>query len=263
MKYIQEKIKQWQEEKQEPEYNSLSVLEFMQEFDFATHYLSRLLKVRPFIVYLLLFKKAYFEEGQRNITVKLSELGKNLLSDIGKPMSHDVIKRGINDLVKLNIIYKKHQLRPGQVNQYEIRLPSEIPEVIEMINSDKNISIEGINEDLEDFYTNPEKRIKIFERDNKKCFYCLCELKSNTFYLDHIFPRAKGGENYQSNLITACKTCNSKKSDKDAEAFLLDSYRGGLIIQEEFLNQKATLENFIEKYEDCKIESIQQVLGEK
>jgi len=46
-------VKQWQEEKQEPEYSSLSVLEFMQEFDFATHYLSRLLKVRPFVVYLL------------------------------------------------------------------------------------------------------------------------------------------------------------------------------------------------------------------
>lgn len=74
--------------------------------------------------------------------------------------------------------------------------------------------------------------------------------------MDHIFPRAKGGENYQSNLITACKICNSKKSDKDAEAFLLDCYRNGLITQEEFLNQKSILENLIEKYKDCKVESI-------
>ena len=256
MKYIIENIKQWQEKKQEPEYGSLSVLEFMQEFDFATHYLSRLLKVRPFVVCLLLFKKAYFEEGQRTITVKASEIGKNLLSDIGKPMSQDVIRRGVNDLVKLNIIYKNHQLRPGQVSEYEIRLPSEIPEIVEMINADKNISVEEKNKDLEDFYTNPEKRTKIFERDNKKCFYCLCELQNNTFYLDHIFPRAKGGENYKFNLITACKTCNSKKNDKDAETFLLDSYRGGLITQEEFLKQKVTLENLIEKYKECKNTSI-------
>ncbi|MBI3874181.1 MAG: HNH endonuclease [Arcobacter sp.] len=171
-------------------------------------------------------------------------------------MSHDVIKRGVNDLIKLNIIYKNNQLRPGQVNEYEIRLPSEIPEIIEMINADKNILIEEKNEDLEDFYTNPEKRIRIFERDNKKCFYCLCELQKNTFYLDHIFPRSRGGENYKFNLITACKICNSKKSDKDAENFLLDSYRGGLITQEEFLKQKATLESLIEKYKKYKVESV-------
>lgn len=170
MKYIQKKVKQWQEEKQEPNYNSVSVPEFMQEFDFTTHYLSRILKMRPLIIYIMLFKKAYFEVGQRNITIKLSELGKNLLSDQGTPMSHQVVKRGINDLVKQNIIYKTPQLRPGQINEYEIRLPSEIPEIIEMINADKNILIEEKNENLEDFYTNPEKRIKIFERDNKSVF---------------------------------------------------------------------------------------------
>ncbi|MBA1420633.1 MAG: hypothetical protein FAF03_07215 [Epsilonproteobacteria bacterium] len=59
MKYIIENVKQWQKEKQEPQHSSLSVLEFMQEFDFATHYLSRLLKVRPFVVYLLLFKSIF------------------------------------------------------------------------------------------------------------------------------------------------------------------------------------------------------------
>ena len=106
--------------------------------------------------------------------------------------------------------------------------------------------------DFEDFYTNPDKRIEIFKRDNKKCFYCLCELKDNTFYLDHIFPRSQGGENYKSNLITACKTCNSKKSDKNAEDFLIDNYRSGLLIQEEFLNQKIILKDLLEQYNHCK-----------
>jgi len=256
MKYLQDKILQWKELGEEPNYESLSIQDFIQELDYAMHYLSRILKTRPLIVYIMLFKKAYLEEGQRNITVKLSEIGKNLLSDQGTPMSHAPIKNGVNDLVKLNIIYKDSQLRPGQVNKYEIRLPSEIPAVIEMINADKNILIEEKNEDLEDFYTNPEKRVEIFKRDGKKCFYCLCELQNNTFYLDHIFPRSQGGENYKSNLITSCKTCNSKKSDKEAKAFLLDNYRGGLITQEEFLNQKIILENLIEKYEDCKIKDI-------
>jgi len=36
----------------------------------------------------------------------------------------------------------------------------------------------------------------------------------------------------------------------------LSSYRGGLMTQEEFLKQKTTLENLIEKYKECKNTSI-------
>ena len=74
-------------------------------------------------MYILLFKRAYFEEGKRTITVKLSELGENLLSDLGKPMSHGVVKRGVNDLVRLRIIEKRIS-KPGQINEYEVKLPS-------------------------------------------------------------------------------------------------------------------------------------------
>ena len=92
--YIKNKIEELIKTGKEPEYESLSAIDFFIEFDYATKYLSRLLKVRPFVMYLLLFKRAYFEEGKRVISVKLSELGENLLSDLGQPMSHDVVKRG-------------------------------------------------------------------------------------------------------------------------------------------------------------------------
>lgn len=104
--YIKHKIEELIKTGKEPQYESLSAIEFLTEFDYATKYLSRLLKVRPFVMYILLFKRAYFEEGKRTITVKLSELGENLLSDLGQPMSHDVVKRGVNDLVRLRIIEK-------------------------------------------------------------------------------------------------------------------------------------------------------------
>ena len=130
--YIKRKIEELIETGKEPEYESLSVNDFITEFDYATKYLSRLLKVRPFVMYLLLFKRAYFEEGKRVISVKLSELGENLLSDLGQPMSHDVVKRGVNDLVRLKIVEKRPS-KPGQINEYEVRLPSEIREVEEMI----------------------------------------------------------------------------------------------------------------------------------
>src|SRR3990172_10675630 len=147
--YIKRNIEKLIETGKEPEYDSLSVRDFITEFDYATKYLSRLLKVRPFVMYLLLFKRAYFEEGKRVITVKLSELGENLLSDLGQPMSHDVVKRGVNDLVSLRIIEKRPS-RPGQINKYEVRLPSEIREVQDMIKKEgeKNEEIVVISPDL-------------------------------------------------------------------------------------------------------------------
>lgn len=97
------------------EYESLSVKDFVTDLDYAMKYLSRLLKVRPFIIYLRLFKRAYFEVDKMVILEKLSELGENLLSDLGRPMSHDVVKRGVNDLVRLKIV-EKLPSKPGQIN---------------------------------------------------------------------------------------------------------------------------------------------------
>ena len=62
---------------------------------------------------------------------------------------------------------------------------------------------------------------KIFLRDNYKCFYCGNDLKHDfrTTYpspvskitVDHVIPKHTGGTGKQSNLVTCCKNCNSKK----------------------------------------------------
>ena len=251
MKYIQTKIAKWRKTGQEPAYESLSIEQFAQEFDYATRYLSRILKVRPFVMYLLLFKRAFYEEGKRTISVKLSELGENLLSDIGKPMSHDLVKRGVNDLVRLDIVYKTPS-RPGQINEYEVRLPSEIRQVQEMIEADSSQADTQVDDRFEDFYTDPQKRIEVLKRDDYKCFYCLRELQRDTFYLDHIHPRSQGGTNYKSNLATACKSCNTKKNASEASEFLRDNYRQELLTQNEFLSQKDKLTRLQEEYNSLK-----------
>ncbi len=238
--YIKDKIEELIKNGKEPKYESLSIIDFIKEFDYATKYLSRLLKVRPFIMYLLLFKKAYFEEGKRIISIKLSDLGKNLLSDFGKPMSHDVVKRGINDLVRLKIIGKQ-LLKPGQINEYEVKLPSEIREVKDMIKREQEKTEEVVDNSKDDFYTDPQRRVEILKREGFKCFYCLKELQIDDFYLDHLTPRSKGGQNYKSNLITSCKTCNTKKNAIEPEKFLLENYRNGLLTQEEYQVQKDKL----------------------
>jgi hypothetical protein len=251
--YIPSKITEWQQKGKEPEYHSVSVADFAREFDYATKYLSRMLKVRPFVMFLLLFKRAYFVEGKRTISIRLSELGENLLSDLGLPMSHDVVKRGINDLVHLKIISRAPS-RPGQVNEYEIRLPSEVREVQEMIQAESKLGNDEVDSRFDDYYTDPQKRLEVLKRDGYKCFYCLRDVQRDTFYFDHLEPRTQGGQNWQSNLVCSCKSCNTKKNAADATAFFREIYRQDLLTQEEFFAQKQKMDILLNEYQNLKEE---------
>jgi hypothetical protein len=159
----------------------------------------------------------------------------------------DVVKRGVNDLVGLRIVEKRPS-KPGQVNEYEVKLPSEIREVQEMVKRDQEKTEEVIDDSKDDFYTNSQKRIEILKREDYKCFYCLRELQRDNFYLDHLVPRTEGGQNYRSNLVASCGACNSKKSALDPKDFLLQNYRKGLLTQEEYQTQRGRLIELREEY---------------
>lgn len=62
-----------------------------------------------------------------------------------------------------------------------------------------------------------EKREKIYTRDGHTCVYC--ESKEN-LSLDHIKPQSIGGSNLESNLITACLTCNTSRQDMEINTFI-------------------------------------------
>lgn len=51
----------------------------------------------------------------------------------------------------------------------------------------------------------------IYIRDNYSCQYCG---STSDLTLDHVIPRRMGGEDTWENLVTCCKKCNGKKSDK-------------------------------------------------
>lgn len=57
-------------------------------------------------------------------------------------------------------------------------------------------------------------RQNIFKRDHGKCQYCGT---SKDLTLDHVIPRSKGGKSTWTNLVTACKRCNSLKGDYSVE----------------------------------------------
>jgi hypothetical protein len=67
-----------------------------------------------------------------------------------------------------------------------------------------------------------EIRIRAMKRDRFMCTYCGASGNDAELEIDHIIPVSKGGSNHISNLTTACKACNMKKSNKSEEDFKRD-----------------------------------------
>jgi hypothetical protein len=78
------------------------------------------------------------------------------------------------------------------------------------------------------------KRRRIYERDQYQCWYCgkqlVAERPTNGLHLlapdislsptvDHLEARVSGGYDLDSNLVTACRSCNSRKGPKTVEEY--------------------------------------------
>ena len=55
-------------------------------------------------------------------------------------------------------------------------------------------------------------RKNILRRDGHRCQYC--GRADAPLTVDHVIPRAKGGEDSWENLVAACVRCNNKKGDR-------------------------------------------------
>ena len=91
---------------------------------------------------------------------------------------------------------------------YTIIKPREVPFVKERLASSG--SVEG----EDDYFTDPDKRLLLFERDNWSCQYCGDKVTKDNMTLDHYIPQCKGGSHSKDNLRTSCIVCNSIKSGK-------------------------------------------------
>jgi 5-methylcytosine-specific restriction endonuclease McrA len=61
------------------------------------------------------------------------------------------------------------------------------------------------------------KRLRIYMRDKFRCQYCGERKSVAELTLDHILPRSRGGDNSPVNVVTACLTCNNRKSNRTPE----------------------------------------------
>lgn len=67
----------------------------------------------------------------------------------------------------------------------------------------------------------PEVREAIYQRDGRSCVYCGRTPPEVTLTVDHVHPRQLGGRDDPSNLVTACRQCNSDKRDMILRVYAL------------------------------------------
>jgi 5-methylcytosine-specific restriction endonuclease McrA len=60
--------------------------------------------------------------------------------------------------------------------------------------------------------------LQVLEDFDYCCAYCGVQLDAPT--MDHVVPLSKGGTNDIDNIVPACKSCNSRKRDRDLNEFL-------------------------------------------
>lgn len=62
---------------------------------------------------------------------------------------------------------------------------------------------------------------QIKARDGYRCAYCQATERASgaAMQLDHLTPRALGGTDEPTNLITACRSCNSRRQSRTLSAW--------------------------------------------
>ena len=64
-----------------------------------------------------------------------------------------------------------------------------------------------------------QTRLKVWERENKQCFYCGSKVKFEDLTIDHVKARSRGGKDHESNYVCCCKDCNKIKANMSVEEF--------------------------------------------
>jgi hypothetical protein len=65
------------------------------------------------------------------------------------------------------------------------------------------------------------KKAKVYAKTDGQCAYCGLGLSAEMFAIDHVHPRASGGNNAIENLMPACNPCNASKGSKSIEHYRL------------------------------------------
>jgi len=97
------------------------------------------------------------------------------------------------------------RLKPkdGEEHIRTVRMQLRIPEAITLVEfAGQPIGTVSLN------------RRNLFKRDHYACQYCGVRPGGNQLTIDHVLPRAQGGETRWDNCVLACVDCNFKKGNR-------------------------------------------------
>lgn len=192
--------------------------EILKEF---VDFLMPLLKPYETMIYLYLLRRSRLlgnssiRVGQRTIS---ADCGIGTRSSRGGNQQH--VREVLQSLEAKGCIVIGDLTREGTL--YSVFVPSEIEAVQESMAVATSVSAK------QDYYSDPELRRQLFERDNWICRYCGEVVTEHNATLDHVTPVSKGGADLPENLATACMLCNSIKAGKtyeEAAPLILDAIR--------------------------------------
>ena len=63
------------------------------------------------------------------------------------------------------------------------------------------------------------ERIKIYDKCNRRCAYCGCDMEYKDMQVDHAQPLRCGGADEISNMLPACRSCNHYKATLTIEKY--------------------------------------------
>jgi len=99
---------------------------------------------------------------------------------------------------------------------FKYKLNERCPLLIDEVVWDKGV----VFKEREPIITAPEKtnsfksstKQAVWDKTDGTCYYCGRPLKPwETFSIDHVIPKSKGGDDSIENLVPSCRLCNSRK----------------------------------------------------
>ena len=165
-------------------------------------------------IYLYLVRHIRLE-GEQQTTVAFKSARKRLATGIGeggKPMSETTARKKIRSLEEKGAVRVVDVTHRGTV--FQVRLPAEMG----IVPADEGT--DELDIDALDFFSDPDCRVTILEREQRRCFYTLVELNEDNFVIDHVVARSEGGGNDYRNVVACSRSANNRKGAKSAEEFL-------------------------------------------
>lgn len=208
---------------------------FVKHFIQFQDYLAPRLDVYEQAIYVYLLRHTH-AEGKKEVVVGFKSARKNLAFGVGKagsPASEATVYEKVRSLEAKGCLKVLSSERTG--TRMEVFLPSDIPGLVMEPSQALAMALED-----QDFFTDPENRKKILNREGSRCFYCLAKLDEHNHVMEHVVSRPDGNNSYR-NIVASCRRCNNRKDASDAEDFLRLLYRDGLLNADDLADRLSQL----------------------